>query len=121
MSKFKIFIQGIIDVSPLMIPVVPFGLIFGVLAIIILAVEIIMIIAKIGINVLVGMLAHGGVQQKLAMLIIKGIGAIGEFGSLIKSSNKALKKYTKMALRIIAAILSAVLLIQPILDFVQQR
>ena len=66
----------------------------------ILAVEIIMIIAKIGINVLVGMLAHGGVQQKLAMLIIKGIGAIGEFGSLIKSSNKALKKYTKMALRI---------------------
>ena len=33
MSKFKIFIQGIIDVSPLMIPVVPFGLIFGVLAI----------------------------------------------------------------------------------------
>ena len=33
MSKFKIFTQGIIDVSPLMIPVVPFGLIFGVLAI----------------------------------------------------------------------------------------
>ena len=33
MSKFKIFSQGIIDVSPLMIPVVPFGLIFGVLAI----------------------------------------------------------------------------------------
>ena len=32
-SKFKIFIKGIIDVSPLMIPVVPFGLIFGVLAI----------------------------------------------------------------------------------------
>jgi len=32
-SKFKIFIKGIVDVSPLMIPVVPFGLIFGVLAI----------------------------------------------------------------------------------------
>ena len=32
-SKFKIFLKGIIDVSPLMIPVVPFGLIFGVLAI----------------------------------------------------------------------------------------
>tara|TARA_B100001778_G_scaffold138687_1_gene113976 strand:+ start:177 stop:872 length:696 start_codon:yes stop_codon:yes gene_type:complete len=32
-SKFKIFIKGIIDVSPLMIPVVPFGLIFGILAI----------------------------------------------------------------------------------------
>ena len=33
MSKFKVFSQGIIDVSPLMIPVVPFGLIFGVLSI----------------------------------------------------------------------------------------
>tara|TARA_B100001057_G_scaffold343451_1_gene344377 strand:- start:745 stop:1440 length:696 start_codon:yes stop_codon:yes gene_type:complete len=32
-SNFKIFLEGIIDVSPLMIPVVPFGLIFGILAI----------------------------------------------------------------------------------------
>lgn len=32
-SSFKIFLKGIIDVSPLMIPVVPFGLIFGVLAV----------------------------------------------------------------------------------------
>ena len=32
-SKPKIFLKGIIDVSPLMIPVIPFGLIFGVLAI----------------------------------------------------------------------------------------
>ena len=32
-SNFKVFLKGIIDVSPLMIPVVPFGLIFGILAI----------------------------------------------------------------------------------------
>ena len=32
-SNFKIFLRGIIDVSPLMIPVVPFGLIFGILSI----------------------------------------------------------------------------------------
>ena len=32
-SNFKIFLKGIIDVSPLMIPVVPFGLIFGVLSV----------------------------------------------------------------------------------------
>ena len=32
-SNFKIFLKGIVDVSPLMVPVVPFGLIFGVLAI----------------------------------------------------------------------------------------
>ena len=32
-SNLKVFLRGIIDVSPLMIPVVPFGLIFGVLAI----------------------------------------------------------------------------------------
>ena len=32
-SNLKIFFKGIIDVSPLMIPVVPFGLIFGVLSI----------------------------------------------------------------------------------------
>ena len=32
-SNLQVFIKGIIDVSPFMIPVVPFGLIFGVLAI----------------------------------------------------------------------------------------
>ena len=32
-SRLKIFFEGVIDVSPLMIPVVPFGLIFGILAI----------------------------------------------------------------------------------------
>jgi|TARA_B100001094_G_scaffold329089_1_gene391069 4-azaleucine resistance transporter AzlC len=32
-NKSNIFFKGIIDVSPLMIPVVPFGIIFGVLAI----------------------------------------------------------------------------------------
>ena len=32
-NKFRVFLRGIVDVSPLMIPVVPFGLIFGVLSI----------------------------------------------------------------------------------------
>ena len=32
-SSLEIFFKGVIDVSPLMIPVVPFGLIFGILAI----------------------------------------------------------------------------------------
>ena len=32
-NKLEIFFKGIIDVSPLMIPVVPFGIIFGVLSI----------------------------------------------------------------------------------------
>ena len=32
-SNLQVFIKGIIDVSPFMIPVVPFGLIFGILAI----------------------------------------------------------------------------------------
>ena len=32
-NNLKTFLKGIIDVSPLMIPVVPFGLIFGILAI----------------------------------------------------------------------------------------
>ena len=32
-SNLKIFLKGIADVSPLMIPVVPFGLIFGILSI----------------------------------------------------------------------------------------
>jgi len=30
-EKLKIFSKGILDVSPLMIPVVPFGIIFGVI------------------------------------------------------------------------------------------
>ena len=33
MTNYKVFLKGIIDVSPLMIPVIPFGLIFGILAI----------------------------------------------------------------------------------------
>tara|TARA_B100000579_G_C22627618_1_gene754982 strand:- start:94 stop:789 length:696 start_codon:yes stop_codon:yes gene_type:complete len=32
-SSLEIFFKGVLDVSPLMIPVVPFGLIFGILAI----------------------------------------------------------------------------------------
>ena len=32
-TNLKVFLKGIIDVSPLMIPVVPFGLIFGILAV----------------------------------------------------------------------------------------
>ena len=32
-NSFRVFFKGIIDVSPLMIPVIPFGIIFGVLAI----------------------------------------------------------------------------------------
>ena len=32
-NNLKVFFKGVIDVSPLMIPVIPFGLIFGVLAI----------------------------------------------------------------------------------------
>ena len=32
-SKFKIFLQGSLDISPLLIPVVPFGIIFGVIGI----------------------------------------------------------------------------------------
>ena len=32
-SNFKTFLKGVTDVSPLMIPVIPFGLIFGVLSI----------------------------------------------------------------------------------------
>ncbi len=32
-TNFEVFLKGILDVSPLMIPVVPFGLIFGVLSI----------------------------------------------------------------------------------------
>ena len=32
-NKFRVFLRGIFDVSPLMIPVVPYGLIFGVFSI----------------------------------------------------------------------------------------
>ena len=32
-TNLQVFCKGIVDVSPFMIPVVPFGLIFGILAI----------------------------------------------------------------------------------------
>ena len=96
------------------------AVIFGILAVIITVVEIIMIIAKLSMNLLVAMFSHGGLQQKLAVLIARAFGVVGEFGGAIKSGNKAAKKYLKMAMGIIATIVTAVLLIQPILDFVQK-
>tara|TARA_R110001592_G_scaffold44371_3_gene142863 strand:+ start:2380 stop:3546 length:1167 start_codon:yes stop_codon:yes gene_type:complete len=96
------------------------AVIFGILAVIITVVEIIMIIAKLSMNLLVAMFSHGGLQQKLAVLIARAFGVVGEFGGAIKSGNKAAKKYLKMAMGIVASIVGAVLLIQPILTFVQK-
>ena len=77
-SNFKVFLKGIIDISPLMIPVVPFGLIFGVLAI------------EIGLSPLVTMcmslIVFGGASQIVllqlfsagasSLVIISSVGAV---------------------------------------------
>jgi len=65
-SNFKVFLKGIIDVSPLMIPVVPFGLIFGVLAI------------DIGFSSIetmaMSLIIFGGASQIVLLQVIKKLG-----------------------------------------------
>ena len=63
-NNLKVFLKGIIDVSPLMIPVVPFGLIFGVLAI------------EIGLSPLetmgMSIIVFGGASQIILLQLLQG-------------------------------------------------
>ena len=63
-NNLKVFLKGIIDVSPLMIPVVPFGLIFGVLAI------------EIGLSPLetmgMSIIVFGGASQIILLQLLSG-------------------------------------------------
>ena len=63
-NYLKVFLKGIIDVSPLMIPVVPFGLIFGVLAI------------EIGLSPLetmgMSIIVFGGASQIILLQLLSG-------------------------------------------------
>ena len=81
-SNFKIFLKGIIDVSPLMIPVVPFGLIYGILAI------------EVGFSPLAAMgmslIVFGGASQIILLQLFSG----GASSLVIISSVGAVKLKT---------------------------
>ena len=101
-SNFKIFLKGIIDVSPLMIPVVPFGLIYGILAI------------DVGLSPLVAMgmslIVFGGASQIIllqlfsggasSLVIISSVGAINSrhllYGAVVSEHVSDLKLVWKI-------------------------
>ena len=103
-SNFKIFLKGIIDVSPLMIPVVPFGLIYGILAI------------DIGFSPLATMgmslIVFGGASQIIllqlfsggasSLVIISSVGAVNSrhllYGAVISEHVSDLKLIWKIIL-----------------------
>jgi predicted branched-subunit amino acid permease len=101
-SNLKIFLKGIIDVSPLMIPVVPFGLIYGILAI------------DIGFSPLATMgmslIVFGGASQIIllqlfsggasSLVIISSVGAVNSrhllYGAVISEHVSDLKLFWKI-------------------------
>ncbi len=95
-------------------------MIMTILALIILVVKIIIIISPAILSALSGLLASGILIQKIAMAILKAQSTTAEYGGTITAITDQLKKYTKMALKIIATIAVAIALIQPVLAFVQK-
>ena len=105
-SNLKVFLNGIIDVSPLMIPVVPFGLIFGVLAI------------DIGFTPLetmgMSLIIFGGASQIIllqlfsggasSLVIISSVGAVNSrhllYGAVVSEHMSDLKLFSKLILNL---------------------
>ena len=101
-TNFKIFLKGIIDVSPLMIPVVPFGLIFGILAIDIGFTP----LATMGMSLII----FGGASQIVllqlfsggasSLVIISSVGAVNSrhllYGAVVSEHVSDLKLFWKI-------------------------
>ena len=101
-SNYKIFLKGIIDVSPLMIPVVPFGLIFGILAIDIGFTP----LATMGMSLII----FGGASQIVllqlfsggasSLVIISSVGAVNSrhllYGAVVSEHVSDLKLFWKI-------------------------
>ena len=101
-SNSKIFLKGIVDVSPLMIPVVPFGLIFGILAIDIGFTP----LATMGMSLII----FGGASQIVllqlfsggasSLVIISSVGAVNSrhllYGAVVSEHVSDLKLFWKI-------------------------
>jgi len=101
-SNYKIFLKGIVDVSPLMIPVVPFGLIFGILAIDIGFTP----LATMGMSLII----FGGASQIVllqlfsggasSLVIISSVGAVNSrhllYGAVVSEHVSDLKLFWKI-------------------------
>ena len=94
--------------------------IMGILALIILVVKIIVAISPAILVASSGLLASGIVIVKIANAIMKAQSIVAEYDGTIKAITDQLKKYLKIALKIIASIAAAILLVSPILKFVQK-
>ena len=109
-SNFKIFLKGIIDVSPLMIPVVPFGLIFGILAIDIGFTP----LATMGMSLII----FGGASQIVllqlfsggasSLVIISSVGAVNSrhllYGAVVSEHVSDLKLFWKIIISYLSLI-----------------
>jgi predicted branched-subunit amino acid permease len=103
-SNSKIFLKGIVDVSPLMIPVVPFGLIFGILAIDIGFTP----LATMGMSLII----FGGASQIVllqlfsggasSLVIISSVGAVNSrhllYGAVVSEHVSDLKLFWKIVI-----------------------
>ena len=101
-SNFKTFLKGVTDVSPLMIPVIPFGLIFGVLSIDIGFSP----LATLGMSIIV----FGGASQIIllqlfsggasSLVIISSVGAVNSrhllYGAVVSEHLSDLKLFWKI-------------------------
>ena len=101
-SNLRVFLKGIIDVSPLMIPVVPFGLIFGILAIDIGFTP----LATMGMSLII----FGGASQIVllqlfsggasSLVIISSVGAVNSrhllYGAVVSEHVSDLKLFWKI-------------------------
>ena len=94
--------------------------IMGILAIIIIVVKIIVAVSPAILMASSGLLASGIIIQKIAMAILKAQSIVSEYDGTIKAITDQLKKYLKIALKIIASIAAAAALITPVLNFVQK-
>jgi hypothetical protein len=95
-------------------------LIMVILAGIILIVKIIILVSPVILSASSGLFASGIVIQKIAMAILKAQSVVAEYGGTITAITDQIKKYLKIALKIIATIAAAALLITPVLLFVQK-
>ena len=101
-TNFEVFLKGILDVSPLMIPVVPFGLIFGVLSIDIGFTP----LETIGMSIII----FGGASQIIllqlfsggasSLVIISSVGAVNSrhllYGAVVSEHLSDLKLFWKI-------------------------
>ena len=91
-----------------------------ILAAIILVVKIIIAVVPIGLLALTGLFAVGKLIVTIANIVLKAQSLVVEYEPTIKSIQAQVKKYIKIALKIIGTIAAALAILMAVLAFVQK-